>query len=175
MDGLVNPEMLTLAREVRGMTQTQLANDSGVRQTKISRYEGGLVEIDAEDLRIIAEELEFPEEFFFQSGQRYGAESTEVFHRRRRTVPAREIRRIDGLVNLHRIGCERLLQSFEQVGALAVPSLSPNDFETIDEIAYAVRSFWNIPSGQSRILLHDWSERLVSSLASTSKSTRLMR
>ncbi|MCY3915091.1 MAG: YjzC family protein [Chloroflexi bacterium] len=153
MTGIANPEMLTMAREVRGKTQTQLARESGVGQTKISRYEGGLAEIDAEDLRIIAEELEFPEEFFFQSGQRYGAESTEVFHRRRRTVAAREIRRIDGLVNLHRIGCERLLQGFEQVGSLAVPSLSTRDFDTIDDIAYATRNFWNIPAGPVKNLV----------------------
>lgn len=153
MDGLVNPEMLTLAREVRGMTQTQLALESGIGQTKISRYEGYLAKVDAEDLEDIAEALEFPEEFFFQSGQRFGAESTEVFHRRRRSAPARDIRRVDGLVNLQRIGCERLLQAFQQVGALAVPSLSPNDFDTIEDIAYTVRSFWNMPPGPVKNLV----------------------
>ncbi len=153
MDRTVNPEMLTLAREFRGMTQTQLAQLSGVGQTKISRYEGDLASVDNDDLRDIADALEFPEEFFFQSGQRFGAESTEVFHRRRRSVPARDLRRIDGLVNLHRIGFERLLRGFQQVGALTVPSLSTNDFDTIDEIAYAVRSFWNIPSGPIKNLI----------------------
>ena len=153
MNDTANPEMLTLAREVRGMTQTQLARDSGVGQTKISRYEGELAKVDAEDLRDIAEALGFPVAFFFQSGQRFGAESTEVFHRRRRTVPARDIRRVDGLVNLHRIGCERLLQAFQQVGALTVPSLSTNDFDTIDDIAYAVRSFWKIPPGPVKNLV----------------------
>ncbi|MCY3864177.1 MAG: YjzC family protein [Chloroflexi bacterium] len=148
MNGTFNPEMLTLAREIRGMTQTQLARDSGIGQTKISRYEGDLAKVDAEDLRDIANTLEFPEAFFYQSGQRFGAESTEVFHRRRSTVSARDLRRIDGLVNLYRIGSERLLQSFQQVGALTVPSLSTNEFSTIPEIAYAVRSFWNLPSGR---------------------------
>ena len=148
-----NPEMLTLVREIRGKTQTQLAYESGVGQTKISRYEGELAKVDAEDLRDIAEALGFPEAFFFQSGQRFGAESTEVFHRRRRAVPPRDIRRVDGLVNLHRIGCERLLQAFQQVGALTVPSLSTNDFDTIDDIAYAVRSFWNMPPGPVKNLV----------------------
>ncbi len=153
MDGTVNPEMLTLAREVRGMTQTQLAQESGIGQTKISRYEGNLANVDNEDLWDIADALEFPEAFFLQSGQRFGAESTEVFHRRRRSVSARDIRRIDGLVNLHRISCERLLQAFQQIKPLTVPSLSTNDFDTIDDIAYAVRSFWKIPGGPIKNLI----------------------
>ncbi len=153
MNATVNPEMLTLAREVRGMTQTQLAQESGIRQTKISRYEGDLAKVDEEDLRYIAEALGFPEEFFFQSGQRFGAESTEVFHRRRRSVSARDIRRIDGLVNLYRISCDRLLRAFQQVRALTVPSLSVDDFDTVDDIAYAVRSFWGIPSGPIKNLI----------------------
>ncbi len=153
MNDIANPEMLTLAREVRGKTQTQLARESGVGQTKISRYEGDLAKVDTEDLRDIAEALEFPEEFFFQSGQRFGAESTEVFHRRRRSVSARDIRRIDGLVNLHRISCERLLQAFQQIEPLTVPSLSTKNFDTIDDIAYAVRSFWQIPGGPIKNLI----------------------
>ncbi|MCY4246044.1 MAG: YjzC family protein [Chloroflexi bacterium] len=143
----VNPEMLTLAREVRGMTQTQLGKESGIGQTKISRYEGDLAKVDTEDLLGIANTLEFPEDFFYQSGQRFGAESTEIFHRRRRSVPARDLKRIDGLVNLYRIGSERLLQSFQQVGSLSVPSLTTSSFSNISDIAYAVRAFWNMPGG----------------------------
>ena len=147
MNTRVNPEMLTLAREVRGMTQTQLGKESGIGQTKISRYEGDLSKVDGEDLRDIANSLDFPEAFFYQSGQRFGAESTEIFHRRRRSVPARDLKRIDGLVNVYRIGSERLLQSFQQVGALTVPSLPTSNFNTIADIAYAVRAFWNMPTG----------------------------
>lgn len=143
----VNPEMLTLAREIRGMTQTQLATKSGIRQTKISRYEGGISQVSPDDLRILIKSLEFPEAFFFQGEQRFGAESTEVFHRRRRTVPARELKRIDGLVNLHRIGSARLLDAFQQVNMLTIPSFSMRDFCNAGEIADAVRSFWKMPTG----------------------------
>ena len=143
----VNPEMLTLAREIRGMTQTQLATKSGIGQAKISRYEGSISSVDADHLRALAQTLQFPEEFFFQSGQRFGAESTEIFHRRRRTVPARDLKRIDGMVNLHRIGCERLLEAFHLVDPLGIPVFATQDFETISDIAHAVRSAWKMPSG----------------------------
>lgn len=149
----VNPEMLTLAREIRGMTQTQLATKSGIRQAKISRYEGGISQVGPDDLPLLVHSLGFPEDFFFQGEQRFGAESTEIFHRRRRTVTARDLRRIDGLVNLHRIGVARLLEAFHQIEVLTIPSFSVKDFGEVSEIADAVRSFWRMPAGPVKSLI----------------------
>ena len=147
MSRTVNPEMIMLAREIRGMTQTQLAQKSGIRQAKISRYEGRITHVEPDQLIDLARALGFPEEFFYQGGQRFGAESTEVFHRRRRQVAARDIKRIDGLANLHRIGDSRLLEAFQQVSALTIPAMSTKEFAEACDIAGIVRSFWRMPAG----------------------------
>ncbi len=43
----VNPDMLALAREARGLTQGELAEAINVSQSKVSKYEVGLLEISA--------------------------------------------------------------------------------------------------------------------------------
>lgn len=143
----VNPEMLTLAREIRGLTQSKLAEISNIRQAKISRYEGGVTDVSADALSVLAESLAFPEDFFFQEGRRYGADSSELFNRRRRSVRTRDLRRINGLVNLYRIGSRQLLKAFEPKPSSFVPSITLEDFNDVSEIAAAVRSMWNMPPG----------------------------
>lgn len=147
MHGIVNPEMLTLAREIRGLTQSKLAEVSKIRQAKISRYEGAVTDVSAESLSALAEALSFPEDFFFQQGNRYGADSSELFHRRRRSVRTRDLKRINGLVNMYRIGSRQLFKSFESAPSSFIPSISLEEFDDVSEIAAAVRATWNLPSG----------------------------
>ena len=147
MNTLVNPEMLALAREIRGMTQSELSQDSGIKQSRISKYEGGVEVADCVDLESLARTLRFPTDFFSQTGRRYGAEPTEIFHRKRRTVSARDRKRIDALLDLHRFGSERLLQSIELGADFSVPALSVNDFPDIGQIAASVRKIWRMPDG----------------------------
>lgn len=143
----VNPEMLTLAREIRGLTQSKLAKTSKIRQAKISRYEGGVTDVNTEALSVLAESLSFPEDFFYQEGNRYGAGSSELFNRRRRSARTRDLKRINGLVNLYRIGSRQLLKAFEPAPSSFIPSISLEEFEDVSEIAAAVRAMWNMPSG----------------------------
>lgn len=143
----VNPEMLTLAREIRGLTQSKLAETSNIRQAKISRYEGGVTDVSTEMLSLLADSLSFPEDFFCQEGSRYGADSSELFNRRRRSVRTRDLKRINGLVNLYRIGSRQLLKAFEPAPSSYIPSISLEEFDDVSEIAAAVRSMWNMPSG----------------------------
>ena len=145
MNESVNPDMITLAREIRRLTQTQLAKASGINQGNISRYEAGIKPVSTDDLSCIAVALDFPDEFFFQAGMRLGAEPSEIFHRKRRSLPVKDRKCIDGLLNLHRIGATRLLNAFEQKTTYSVPTLSIDDFDNIDEIAETVR--WNMPHG----------------------------
>ena len=143
----VNPEMLTLAREIRGLTQSRLAEISNIRQAKISRYEGGVTDVSTVELSILAESLSFPESFFFQEGSRYGADSSELFHRRRRSVRTRDLKRINGLVNLFRIGSRQLFKAFELGSSSYIPSFYLHEFDDVGEIAAAVRATWKMPSG----------------------------
>lgn len=149
----VNPEWLTLARELRGMTQLELSKQSRITQSRISRYEGGVGNVAAEDIETLSRVLGFPAAFFFQTGHVYGAESTEIFNRRRKRVPARDLKRIHGLANLHRVCGARLCYAFEQFDVAEIPIMRRRDFEKVSDIADALRSLWNMPAGPVQNLI----------------------
>lgn len=143
----VNPEMLTIAREIRGMTQKELSRRSGISQGKISRYEGGIVAVIEQDVTRLANALKFPEGFFYLVGRRYGVDPSEVFHRKRTSLSAIDRKRIDALTNMHRIGADLLFGQFEQITEYAIPSFPSDAYEDVSETASLVRASWSMPSG----------------------------
>ena len=158
MMGNVNPEMITLAREVRGLTQSKLAELSGIRASTISRLEGGVAEASESDLSKLVKALSFPPDFFSQPGSRFGSETSTLFHRRRRQVRTRDLKRIDGLANLHRFASRQLLRSFEMDDTVDIPTIRSEDFRLISDIAAVVRETWRMPSGPVHNLI-GWLER----------------
>ena len=146
----LNPEMLTLARESRGFTQTSLAQKLGVSQGKISKYETGLLEVSKEELARISVILDYPEEFFFQGDTVYGLTDV-VYYRKRQGLPISEQKIIEAQVNVLRMRVMRLLRG--------VDLESPNQFARLDvdsfaggpqEIARRVRADWHLPAGPIR-------------------------
>lgn len=61
-----NPDMLRLAREVRGLTLKDLAESSGIHANTLGRYEKAMKEMTPEDLDILSKALNFPIKFFDQ-------------------------------------------------------------------------------------------------------------
>src|SRR5262245_33965028 len=110
---MVNPEMLTLARESRGMSQTDLAQAVSVTQGKISKYENGMLPVTEVDLGRIAKVLNYTPEFFFQRDKVYGLGSSFLFHRQRKSVPMALQKRIQAEINILRMQIERLLRGAE--------------------------------------------------------------
>lgn len=148
MNNKPNPDMLILAREIRGMTQKELANISGIDQGRISRYEGGIKEISEEELEELANALSFPLSFFLRGGKRYGTETSEIFHRKRLTISAKEQKRIDGLMNAFRLSIENLLQQVKPNSPYTIPQCKLYEYDhDLEQIAAVVRSTWQIPSG----------------------------
>src|SRR5690349_9594406 len=104
----VNPEMLVLARESRGLSQAELSEAIGVAQGKISKYEHGLLDVSPEDLRAIARALNYEAEFFYQRDKVYTLGSSFIFHRQRKATPARVQKRMEAYSNVLRLQLERL-------------------------------------------------------------------
>lgn len=59
-----NRHMLIMAREIRAMTQQQLADASGIDQGAISRYENGEKRLTGDAVKAFSEALSFPIAFF---------------------------------------------------------------------------------------------------------------
>lgn len=145
MNSFVNPDMIRLARESRGLTQSQLSDMLKISQGNVSKIENGtIVEVPKDLLRNFSKVLDYPEEFFFLKEEIYGPGLAFIYHRSRKSLPKKVSEKIEALINVHRISISRLLKSVEvdvQFPYYDVESAS------IDDIATAVRTAWFLPRG----------------------------
>lgn len=145
--------MLILARDSRGFTQEDLANESGIRQSVISKYENGILDISEKCLTDLSRALNYPVSLFTKSDSRLGFGSTFSFHRKRQSLAVRDLRRIQAKVNLMRIHIGRLLLSAEIEPKYAFQCFDIHDYRKPELIADSVRRAWNLPLGPIRNLV----------------------
>lgn len=144
----VNPAMLSLARESRGMTQAELARTSNVSQGNISKYEGSVLRVSDEHLTSIAQALQYPVEFFLLTERTYGFGSSCTYHRRRQTMPVRDLNMVLARTNILRIRINILLRGAEVESDNEFPRLDLNDYDgDVEKIAGILRSTWRLPHG----------------------------
>ncbi len=143
-----NPEMVTLAREFRGLTQEELARLLGVSQARIARIEGGVLEASPTMLDMLSDALQFPTAFFFLEENRLGFGSSAYFYRKRSELSATDRRRIHGLVNVLRISIKKFIDFVEIEGKKPLPSWELSDYgNSPRKIAEALRGLWQMPDG----------------------------
>lgn len=140
--------MITLAREVRGLTQTELAGRLGVPQGTLSKLESGTSAITEEFVKALARELAFPESFFSQTDQVFPFGSTTFYHRRLQSVPAGVLRRIEAKVNIYRFHVMRLLKATDLDRRCRFKRIDAQEYSgRIEEIAQMTRAAWNMAPG----------------------------
>ena len=143
-----NPRMVTVARDYRGITQTDLAKRLGVQQAAVSKIEGGIMSISDEMLGELARVLDLPKRFFTQSDVVYGLGSHAYVHRKRQSMSARDRKRIEAKVNMLRWHTDRMLQSLDLNAGRSMPEIPITEAnKSPEQIAYMVRTMWLLPSG----------------------------
>ncbi len=153
MTNHVNPEMVNLARDLLGLSQIELSEITGIHPASLSRYEGGLVSVPQEELEILAEALDFPTSSFYREGHRHGVESGEVFHRKRSTVPAKQLKQLHATLDLYRLNVERLLKQVDVETPYTIPDYNLESYRgSVEDIADSVRASWEMPTGHVRNL-----------------------
>lgn len=144
----VVPEMLTLAREARAMTQSDLAEVTSISQATLSKYESGLLYVSTEHLARLAVVLGYPEVFFYQAEKRYAFGSSCTYHRKRQSLPVNQLKTLLARINIFRIHVARLLNSAEIDTENRFLHLDLDDFGgDVEHIADLVRNNWRIPPG----------------------------
>jgi Zn-dependent peptidase ImmA (M78 family)/transcriptional regulator with XRE-family HTH domain len=146
-EGAFNPRMLTLRRELLGLTQAALAEACGVSQSLISKVEAGMIPIPPEVAESLGSALEAPLDFFFTEARVYGYGSACFHHRKRADVTVKRLRSIQARVNLLRIQIERLLAGVEIATARQFNRLPIDEHGRPDHVARLVRSMWSLPMG----------------------------
>lgn len=145
----INPDLVTLAREYRDLTQEELARALEVTQGKVAKIEGGLqTEVAEEMLGRLSSVLQFPREFFFQDWSRLGFGSSAFYYRKRARIAASDRKSISSVVNLHLMCIKKYLDAVDVQSARLLPQLELDSFgRSPATVARAVRAAWNLPVG----------------------------
>lgn len=140
-----NAALLVLAREARGITQVELATKIGVAQGTISKVENGLLAPSEELVAKYSESLDYPIGFFYQEHAHRSLPIT--FYRKRASVTATAIKRIEANLNIMRGQVRALLKS-ATVPPMRVPQLNLADYRGyVDDLTAELRMRWHLPRG----------------------------
>lgn len=144
----VNPEMVRLAREFQGMTQKELSENSKISQGHISKFEKGQLIIPHQQLKKISDVLKMPIPFFYQKGNIYGLGISNIYHRKRQSLPVQTLKQIQAVINIHTLNISSFLDSIEIKSPYSFESFDIQDFGgDAMYIANLVRAHWRIPIG----------------------------
>ena len=142
-----NPEMLTLARNTRQVTKTQLARLVGVSLPTISKYESGTMAINSDWLSKVAVVLDYPVAFFCRKARLIGTGGGSIFHRKQYSLPAKKLYQAHAFAETRRLEIKWMLDSLD----VQVPSSVEYDVQLFEDdpekIARSVRASLNIPPG----------------------------
>ena len=140
----VNHTMVTLARESRGMTQSELADELGVTQGKVSKIEQGLLSVSEQMLNKLSSCLNYPSGFFCLTDS-VCAHGINL-HRKRSALSKKTLCKIDAHLNIRRIHLHKLLEELEITGD-GIPEYYVGNPDLPEAIARKLRKFWKVPTG----------------------------
>ncbi len=143
----VNGELLQLARQREGLTQTMLAELSGVGSPLISRVESGLVtHLPEESARKLADATHVSVRFF-DKDPTVRHLGFHRLYRLQRKVGVRALERLESEINARRLHIISLLKKFDVEHAMPLPSRS--DFEGLSpmQAAQEIRRMWLVKRG----------------------------
>lgn len=144
--------MMTVARDSRGVTQTELAHRIGVKQGTISKYEAGLIEPTHDFIEELSSALGYTADLFFQTGRPYGM---PPFHyRRRKKLGAKALSKIIAEMNIRRIHLSILLRSYDARTSNNIPEIDRDEYRgghgrdfSVEDVARHLRERWLVPNG----------------------------
>ncbi|MBV9163873.1 MAG: ImmA/IrrE family metallo-endopeptidase [Pseudonocardiales bacterium] len=149
---LFDRNRLRIARELRGLSQVQLAREAGsVTSGSLSQFESGHTRPSAATLRRLSVALRVPLRFFAAPAQPSRPESVSGFFRSLRSTSPRDRQQALAYVQLAReLALE--LEKFVTLPELDLPRTTQPlaeiiKREEIEALAQDVRNHWNIPSG----------------------------
>jgi Zn-dependent peptidase ImmA (M78 family)/DNA-binding XRE family transcriptional regulator len=148
--GNLNPDMLKLARESRGLTQKELCEKMDVRQGTISKIENRLLPFGPEIAERATNALDYPINFFSRCKTIHPLSVT--YYRRNLNLSAKTLQQIEAKIDIACLHIESLMDSVEY----GSPNLFVWDVKKYGEperAAKTLREQWRIPKGPIRKLL----------------------
>ena len=150
MNAEFNWALLRLARQFRGMSQTQVSAKAGLYQGHYSRLENGLLpgRPSSGSVERLASALRFPADFFFQRDGLAGLPlSVHPFNRKKKQVGVRILKQMYAELNVRLIHLRRLLDAADIHAEIPVPHRDVDEGGGAQEIAKMIRRAWSVPEG----------------------------
>lgn len=144
MKKLVNPDLILVARESLGVTQSELANKLAIDQGNLSKMENSLLSFSDEIIEKIAKELGHPIAFFYEQRIPYPPNNIHYF-RKAKSLQVKDFAMIRANVVKDRLRIEKLLDSVEF--HTEYPTFTLDEYESTETIANSLRQLWRIPNG----------------------------
>ena len=132
-------------REAIGFTQADLAHELQTTQATVSRYEAGAVDVPNGHLQNLARVLRRPASFFFWEEELYAASC--LYHRKRKQMSVKELKKVHAQVNILRIQATRLLQHTEIHRAYTFHRIDMQKCGGPAVAAKRLRYLWQLPTG----------------------------
>ncbi len=150
-----NRAMVTLVREAKGWSQSELAEKAGLTQGYLSKVENGLTEMRGDRLEAVAAALNCPVALLENTDVQRGLEVSCLFHRRRKSrVTVGAAKRIEAISHLTQLTVNGLLNGVDMSTDITVDRMDIDDYDgDAEEIARLTRAKWRVPSGPIRDVL----------------------
>ena len=145
--GKFNPEMLLLARDIRGMTQKDVAEAAKLSQPYVSQLEAGTRESTSEAEEKLSSALNLPPSFFHQDEHYTGFGLSMVYYRKRNSALMSHLKRLQGEVNLRRIHARKLLRGVDLKTRQQFSFMDISENGTPEDVAHRLRASWMLPLG----------------------------
>jgi Zn-dependent peptidase ImmA (M78 family)/transcriptional regulator with XRE-family HTH domain len=139
----LNLERLKLARESRGLNQTELNEITGLPITSISKAERSELTLSADALARIAEATKYPLSFFTAPG---GAAADSLAWRRREKVPQKIFTILNAKIDILRLQVQTLTRELG-IHQHSFPYVDLNDTFRPADVAKWLRATWGVPQG----------------------------
>ena len=135
--------MITLGRELRGLSQHRLSEKIEATQGYLSKVEKGFVEPTDDFLDRLSNKLKLPKKFFFRKGDTF---TPNLYYRKRSRTSKSVLSKAEAEMNLHRLNIQELLDSVEIQGS-PLPKLDIDSLGSPENAARKLRQLWAVPKG----------------------------
>jgi Zn-dependent peptidase ImmA (M78 family)/DNA-binding XRE family transcriptional regulator len=139
----LNPKMIALARESRGLSQLELAEKLSLSASHMSRIEQDFIEVGEHHLKSISTVLNYPEGFFYELGENL---PPALALRKRNVVAQKVMLPVEAQVNIYRLNVEKLLMAINHPD-INLPILDIEKLGSPAEAARKLRKLWKVEKG----------------------------
>ena len=147
-----NSALLTVARESRGLTRAALAEACEITAGYVSKIEDSFALPSDSVVESFGRELGYPVAFFTQVAPAIGIDSPCLYHRKRKTMPLRDLRRLEALMHVTRLQVRGVLDEVELLSPYSMHTLDPDEHGSPERVAQMLRAAWGLSRGPIRNL-----------------------